>query len=150
MAYHIDDLSEGFIRGELIPCINETSPTSSTCLYVFLSPQALVDRSYLREALLACWRRRVVRLVVIDEAHLYAMHGRTFREPIRILRRVCFDVVFASGAWHPLFLAMSATMTESLVSSLSELTNVDWAAKTNDDWRERDADHQLWSGPAQL
>jgi len=63
------------------------------------------------------------------------MHGRSFRESIRLLTRLFFQIVFEVGVWHPLFLAMSATMNNSLVRSLGELMNVKW-------YEER---YQLWS-----
>ena len=48
-------------------------------------------------------------LVVIDEAHLYAMHDAMFQEPIRLLHSLFFRIVFAVDEWHSLFLAMLAT-----------------------------------------
>ena len=77
----------------------------------------------------------VMQLVAIDEAHLYAQHGRSFREAMKILTTLFFAVVFKVGIWHPLFLAMTATMTLSLLPSISQLTNVEW---TNNN-------HLLWS-----
>jgi len=63
------------------------------------------------------------------------MHGRTFRECIRYLEKVFFRVIFSKNtSYHPLFLSMTATMTQSLLQSLSTLTCVDWSLKH----------HQLW------
>ena len=139
-AHHIDDLTESFIRESLIPRMMEISPRSSSCMYLFCSPQDLVKKACLRIAVLECCRRKTLRLVVIDEAHLYAMHGSTFREPIRLLHKLFFSIVFGVGQWHPLFLAMSATMTAPLVASLSTLTNVDWTDKR----------FHLWSNTTQF
>ena len=65
-------------------------PESSTTLFLLCSPQALVQQTTLRKALIHASAKRVLRLVAIDEAHLYAMHGRSFREDIRILSIVFF------------------------------------------------------------
>ena len=46
-----------------------------------------------------------------------------------------FERIYKVGGWHPLFLAMTATMTISLLSSFAILTNVNWTLKH----------HQLWS-----
>ena len=46
-----------------------------------------------------------------------------------------FAVLFEVGIWHPLFLAMTATMTLDLLPSFSKLTCVDWSLP----------EHQLWS-----
>ena len=78
---------------------------------------------------------RTLRLVTIDEAHLYAQHGRSFRESLRVLTNVFFAVVFRVGHWHPLFLAMTATMTVDLLPAFSKLTTVDWSLPR----------HQMWS-----
>ena len=83
-------------------------------------------------------------MVAIDEAHLYTMHGRTFRECIRVLRDVFFETIFADGEWHPLFLVMTATMTLDLVESLSILTCVEWG-KTIQTSNWPRAVHQMWS-----
>jgi len=57
---------------------------SSSAMFVFTSSQALVEKAYFRQAVLECYRRKTLRMVVIDEAHLYAMHSTTFREEIRL------------------------------------------------------------------
>ena len=139
-AHHTDDLDESFIRERLIPRMMEISNSTTSSMHIFCSPQDLVNKAYLRIALLECYRRKTLRLVVIDEAHLYAMHGSTFREQIRLLHNLFFRIIFAVGKWHPLFLAMSATMTAPLVASLSRLTNVDWS----------DERFHLWASTAQF
>ena len=139
-AHHTDDLDESFIRERLIPRMMEISDSTTSSMYIFCSPQDLVNKAYLRIALLECYRRKTLRLVVIDEAHLYAMHGSTFREQIRLLHNLFFRIIFGVGKWHPLFLAMSATMTAPLVASLSRLTNVDWS----------DERFHLWASTAQF
>ena len=80
--------------------------------------------------------KETVRLVAIDKAHMYAHHGRSFRESLRVLTDIFFVVVFCVGEWYPLFLAMMATMTINLLPSFSQLTNVDWSLP----------EHQMWSG----
>ena len=47
----------------------------------------------------------------------------------------CFAVLFQVGIWHPLFLAMLATMTLDLLPSFSKLTCIDRSLP----------EHQLWS-----
>ena len=69
-------------------------------------------------------------MVAIDEAHLYVMHGRSFRESIRILKRVFFAVLFNERArFHPLCLLMTATMMPSQLQFISDLTTIDWTKK---------------------
>ena len=91
--------------------------------------------------MLACNKRGMLRLVAIDEAHLFAMHGRSFRESICVLAEVFFHPLFATDAvTRPLFLAMTAMMTARLLSDFSKLTHVDWSLER----------HQLWSTPSEF
>jgi superfamily II DNA helicase RecQ len=135
-AQHIDECSKDDIRNVIIPRMNAIGNESSSVMFIFVSPQKLVSCGSMRAAILRCHQRKTLRLVVIDEAHLYAMHGRSFRGDLRLLQKSFFEVVFRSGgAYHPLFLLLTATMTRQLLPHLSKLTNVDWSS----------SERQLWS-----
>ena len=65
--------------------------------------------------------------MAIDKVHLYAMHGRSFRESIRVLCDVFFGVVFAAGTEYTrLFFAMTTVMPHSLLTPFLEPTKVNW------------------------
>ena len=84
-------------------------------------------------------------MVCLDEVHLYAMHGRTFRDCIRYLEQVFFRVIFSKNtSYHPLFLSMTATMTQSILHSLSTLTCVDWSLKRHQMWVSASAFRQRY------
>ena len=87
-------------------------------MFLLSSPQQIVENPALLAALLRCHAKRTLRLVAINEVHLYAMHGRSFCVAMRILQRLFFEVVFKAGVWHPLFLGMTAMMTDSHCSLL--------------------------------
>ena len=71
----------------------------------------------MRHALIWAWDREVLRLMEIDEMHLFAMHGCFFCKSICILQRMFFVVLYAACyAYLPLILLMSATMPKRLVS----------------------------------
>ena len=115
--------------------MNAIGNESSSSMFIFISPQKLVACGPIRAAILRCHQRKTLRLTVIDEAHLYAMHGRSFRGELRLLNKSFFQVVFrAGGAYHPLFLLMTATMTRQLLPHLSNLTNVDWSLPQRQLW----------------
>jgi len=80
--------------------------------------------------------------VVLNKAHLYAAHGATFRDCIRLLTNKIFRVVFSrtSDQHNPLLLAMTATMTPSIAALLVRLTSIPW----------RQPCHQLWSSAAEF
>ena len=134
-AHNLDDLSLHDLRTAVIPRMKEINYDSSSTMFLFTSPQYLANNSIILDAILQCHALQTLRLIAIDEAHIYAMHGRTFREAMRILQKIMFERIYKVGGWHPLFLAMTATMTLSLLSSFAILTNVDWTLKH----------HQLWS-----
>ena len=70
--------------------------------------------------------KKTLRMMAIDEAHLYAMHGRSFRVKICQLLPDLLKIVFADDKQHyTLCLVMMATMTQSLLTALSQLTNID-------------------------
>ena len=72
------------------------------------------------------------------------MHDRSFHVVMQILYRVLFNVIFAIGVWHPLLLAMTATLTDSTLASFSTLTSVQWdASYGNNSWDSKR--HFLWS-----
>ena len=111
----------------------------SSTMLLMCSPQYLAETTAFRLAVMRNIERRVVRMVAIDEAHLYAAHGRSFRESIRVLREVFFKTIYTVDAeYTPLLLMMTATMPKPLLKSISDLTNVDF---TN-------PDHHQWSSPS--
>ena len=72
----------------------------------------------------------------MDEAHIHALHGRSFRDSIRVLRDAFFLVLYGPGDVNsPLFLAMTATMIGNLLTSFSALVHVDCCSPI----------HQLWA-----
>jgi superfamily II DNA helicase RecQ len=137
---HLDKTDEATIHSTVIPRMLSLQPATTTTNFLLCSPQFIADHDAFRTVLLQCHTRRTLRLVAIDEIHLYTMHGRSFRNCIRQLTDCFFSIVFRQGGWHPLFLAMTATMTLSLLSSFSELTTVDWSLPAR----------QLWSSASEF
>ena len=131
---HLDETEEDIVSSSVIPRMLSLQSNTTTTNFLLCSPQYVADNSSFREALLECHRRHTLRLVAIDEIHLYTMHGRSFRDCIRHLNDCFFSIVFRQGVWHPLFLAMTATMTLSLIQSFSTLTSVDWSLPTRQLW----------------
>ena len=85
--------------------------TLNSTMFIFTSPQKLASTPAILDALFMCHTRKMLRLVTIGEAHLYAQHGSTFCDELRLLGRLIFYIIFKISSWHPLFLEMTATMT---------------------------------------
>lgn len=62
--------------------------------FLLCSLQYLSTKRVFRDAVLRCHQRRLIRLVVIDDAHLHALHGRTLWESIRVLLNFFFQPLF--------------------------------------------------------
>ena len=83
--------------------MDEFDAQSSSVMFLLCSPQYITKNKFFLEALLRAHERNVLRLVAIDEAHLYAAHGRSFRQEIRVLKHVFFLKVYGVPRYQPLF-----------------------------------------------
>ena len=128
VAVHLDDASMQDVKESVIPAMNEFPHNSSTTMMILCSPQFIANNIHFRNALLRARDRAVLRLIVIDEVHIFAMHGRSFRDSIRVLKRTLFAKLYGSiRGYSPLFLVMTATMPLSLIAVLEDLTFVKWS-----------------------
>jgi len=96
-AHHLDEISAWDQNSKIFPRMHAIGTQSSSMMFLLCSTQHLADDSDIRTALIEYHTRRTLRMVAIDEAHLHTMHGRTFRECIRVLRDVFFKTIFADG-----------------------------------------------------
>ena len=99
--------------------------TSST-IFVFSSPQFIVNHNDFRRVLIDAARARVLRAIFVDECHLYVQQGVSFREEIRVLTFVFWGVIFhkRNEGSHPKVVFMTGTMYKSYVPMLSTLTTI--------------------------
>ena len=142
-AHCVDDVSKKDMKNKIIPRMDEIDYSSSSTMAILCSPQELAHNKAFRDALFRALERQTLRMIAIDEAHLYAMHGKSFREDIRILRDVFLAPIYKDkdeGQYTPLFYAMTATMPDTLIEALVELTYVNWGG----------SNHQLWATPAEF
>ena len=70
-AQHIDKCSDGDIRRIITPRMNGVANTLFSVMFIFISPQKLVACGPICAAILRCHQHKTLRLVVIDEAHLF-------------------------------------------------------------------------------
>ena len=99
----------------VIPMLDGIPRDTSSTVILLTSPQKLAKEKCVCDALLLCTVAGTLRLVAIDEVHLYTMHGRTFRDSIRYLRDNFFHLLVEFSI---LFLAMTATMSANLLKDL--------------------------------
>ena len=121
-----------------MPIPNGLPHDASSTILLLTSPQKLAKEKRIRDALLRCAVAGTLRLVTVDEAHQYTMHGRELRDSIRYLRDKLFRWLFDPTAWFKvLFLAVMTTMSADLLQDFPALTHVDW----------EDERHQMWAAP---
>ena len=90
IAYHMDELSPQAVDDVVIICTRDITYGSSTTIFIFISPHFIAENDSFRESILSCRDRRTPRMIAIDEAHLYAMHGCSFFVQIRqLLPDIC-------------------------------------------------------------
>ena len=129
-AHHVDECSKSFVRNTLILTIRGLSDDTPATVFLLCSPQYLDEETAFRDAILHCAENGPLGMVVIDEAHMYAMHGRSFRTSIRRLSSSFFETLYGHDGYQPLLFLANATMTTQLLGDLSSLTCVDWNATT--------------------
>ena len=124
-AINLDEIANSTaVKKKVIKWIQQTKKNSTATKFFFISPQYLVKHADVRNTLLKCARNGVLRSITIDEAHLWAQHGTSFRYEIRHLQKTFFQPIYSGNGEGPLFLATSATVSLSTVASISNLTAV--------------------------
>ena len=94
VAVHLNNASRHDVKESVIPAMDEFPHNSSTTMMILCSPQYIADNIDFRNALLRARDRAVLRLIVINEVHLFVMHGRSFRDSIRVLKRTLFAKLY--------------------------------------------------------
>ena len=92
-AHNLDEQASscGHFRDRLIEYLLAIPADTSRTVYLFASPHFLATHTGIRNALLKCARRnRTLRSITLDEAHLLAKQGASFRPKIRMLADTFF------------------------------------------------------------
>jgi hypothetical protein len=106
-------------------CLSINRSTSST-LFIFLSPQLLMNQQNTLDVLAMCAQERTLCLIEMDEAHIYVQHGISFRDDIRALCINFFRRVFGNqpANQRPQLIVLSTTFILSYLCMLSGLLTV--------------------------
>ena len=112
-AIHLDEILYATINKhcELLTCIFSMNKHTTSTMFLLSSPQFLTKNEDFRKSLIVKANTGVLRLIKIDEVHLYVQHGITFRQEIRMLKEVFFEKVYRQNnnkPFHPFVLAATA------------------------------------------
>ena len=114
-SYHLDEMSPSLLQN-LQTSLTRLPPTVST--FIFTSPQCFHNRHQFRNFL---FQKRLIRFVVVDEIHLFAQFGNTFRNEFRLLKRSLFDQLLQLEHSVP-SLFMTATCSTPMLGDIERLT----------------------------
>ena len=128
-------------RKKLIERMERLSPSSTSTIFFFTSPQFLSTYPDFTKRLVKLSREKgVLRSIVMDEAHLHAQHGSSFRPDLRCLRSTFYKPILGTGnKRRPFFVPATATMSANDLKDLTVLTTVTF-----------DADVCFWASAAQF
>ena len=119
---------------------NDTSFT----IFIICSPQFFVKNPAFTKTIVAAGERRILRLVVIDEVHLYVQHGSSFRADIRHLKDDLFVKVFhpTNPHLHPKAILATGTLQSQYILMASSLTTIGlpptmWQWGSSNDFKQR-------------
>ena len=125
-AVHLDDLLDADV-GELLLLIKEMDDKTTVMLYS--SPQFLTERFPSFIKLLSKSSR--IRMIVVDEIHLFAQFGRSFRSEFNDLK----TKLFLKVPKKTIMLFLTATCTKRIKSSFEKcigvnITHTHWPSAT--------------------
>ena len=66
----------------------------TTTVFIFVSPQFLINHPKAREVFIKCSHRTTLRVIALDEVHIPVQHGTSFRSEIRALQVLFFSKIF--------------------------------------------------------
>ena len=110
---------------EMSPSLLDKLQTSLRCLsldvttFIFTSPQCFHNRHRFCNFL---FQRKLIKFLVIDEIHLFAQFGNTFRSEFGQLKRSLFERLCQLDTMVPT-LFMTATCTLPMINDLEFMTS---------------------------
>jgi len=139
-AYNLDEIANSkSVQHRLIAILKRLKKGTTTTIFLFSSPQFLCKNRNFCSILINLGRVGMLRSVAIDEVHLWAKHGSSFRSEIRQLKNDFFDPTFKNSNRSPLFVGASATLSNLALSMISELTTIEFPI-----------DHCVWAEYSQF
>ena len=129
-VHNLDDLAgttEEY-RRQFVKRLNELRGDTQTTIFVFASPKFLAKYQHIRRVLVEdCKRAGTLRSVTIDEAHLFAQHGSSFRPEIRHCAEHVIKPIrkrTPTDTSRPFYVLLSATMSLGDRTTMSKMTDV--------------------------
>jgi superfamily II DNA helicase RecQ len=137
-SVHLDEIRSAGDQELLISKLKLLPNESSTTVILFSSPQAMLNKKFLWLDFLN-WLidNNRLSMVCVDEVHLFAHFGMTFREEFKLLTPALFNKLKVGGSstttTTPL-LFMTGACTKSVVNSMQRIIGITFEATKNVFW----------------
>ena len=135
LVYQLDSMKKKELIEKLEKKLLSIKKDDNTTIFLYTSPECLMREPW-RSVMVKLIDRRVLKLVCIDEIHLFVMFGITFRKEFTLLKNTFFRHLvcnrdprysYATGLCHDLkvpLLLMTAAFNNSLLSLLEKMIGV--------------------------
>jgi superfamily II DNA helicase RecQ len=125
---HLDELFDANKRVycDLLERCRGLLQSTTTSVFIFLSPQFLINHPEARDVFIKCSHRTILCVIALDEAHIHIQHGTSFRSEIRALQVLFFAKIFReqSPMMQLWLIVLTATMPTSYLPHLCRLLTV--------------------------
>jgi superfamily II DNA helicase RecQ len=126
---HLDELYAGNkkVFHDLLERCRGLRRSTTTTVFIFLSPQFLINHTDARDVFIACSHRATLRVVAIDEAHVHVQHGTSFRSEIRALQTMFFAKLFGNqleAMMRKRLIVLTATLPTNYLPPLCHLLTI--------------------------
>ena len=101
-----------------------STDTSKKRVFLFTSPQKITNNPSWQQTIARCCHNGSLRLLAVDECHLYATHGMEFRAEFAELRKCLFKTITRQSKIPLPVLFMTATASSAMVEDLQTLTGL--------------------------
>jgi hypothetical protein len=129
MVQHLDKLYDGNkkVFRELLEQCRGLQRSTTTAVFIFLSPQFLINHPDARDVFIACSHCATLPVVAIDEAHIHVQHGTLFRSEIHALQSMFFAKIFGNQPermMRPRLIIMTEMLPTNYLPPLCRLLSI--------------------------
>jgi superfamily II DNA helicase RecQ len=143
---HLDDYRSAASQRSLVNDLLLIETTTQQTFLLFSSPQAIVGSKPFQELIQHLIKTKLLRMICVDELHLYVQFGLSFRDEFRSLTKYLFDLIrinrytqqqgkrqimrLSTDTTVPI-LWMTATASDWIIKELEDMTGISISHDSN-------------------
>jgi hypothetical protein len=126
LAYNLDELKTPQAQRRIVQRILSSEATTNKRILLFSSPQSIVKSDIFKTMLQSLLLRKLLRLIAVDEMHLFVHFGLSFRKEFRDLDEHLFALVRTSMPNRTTvpILFMTATCSKRIQADMESMTQL--------------------------